>query len=146
MRYPILWISRLGALFSGLMLCVLLCLPCDAKAAGPQPASAARASAVAADPAREIALKTFLQKRFKLPSIDDIKLGPMTPTPIPGLYARTVDVSNEQGQIAHVTLFVDKDESRFIAGQFYDVDHSDPWGRIDLKALHLDDRPAIGNP
>ena len=106
-------------------------------------ASPAGAAAVATDPARDAALKAYLQKHFKIPSAELIKLGPAFKTAIDGLLARQLVVSNEQGQRITTTLFFDKDESKAVIGQFIDVS-TDPWGRINMGAVSLDDRPTLG--
>jgi protein-disulfide isomerase len=95
------------------------------------------------DPARDAALKNFLQKRFKIPSPDMIKLGPAFKTPIEGLFARQLTVTNEQGQSVSTTVFFDKNQTKAILGQYIDVS-SEAWGRVDMGAANLDDRPTQG--
>ena len=109
-------------------------------AAGVSPAAAAP---VATDPAKDAALKTYLQKHFKIPSPDLIKLGPAFKTPIEGLYARQLIVSNEQGQNVSTTLFFDKNETKAIIGQYIDTS-MEPWGRVNMGSVNLDDRPVQG--
>jgi protein-disulfide isomerase len=106
-------------------------------------ASPAGAAAVATDPAKDAALKTYLQKHFKIPSPDLIKLGPAFKTPIEGLLARQLIVSNEAGQNVSTTLFFDKNESKAIIGQFLDTS-IDAWGRVNMGTVSLDDRPTQG--
>src|SRR5271154_385571 len=108
-------------------------------AAAPSPGGAA----VATNPARDAALKTYLQKRFKIPSAELIKLGPAFKTPISGLLARQLVVSNEQGQNIATTLFFDKSETKAIIGQYIDLS-SEPWGRANMGAVSLNDRPTQG--
>ncbi|HWJ41513.1 MAG TPA: thioredoxin domain-containing protein, partial [Candidatus Limnocylindrales bacterium] len=109
-------------------------------AAGASPAGAA---AIATDPAKDTALKVYLQKHFKIPSADLIKMGPAFKTPIEGLLARQIIVSNEQGQNVTATLFFDKSESKAIIGQFLDTG-AEPWGRMNMGSVSLDDRPTQG--
>ena len=109
-------------------------------AAGASPAGAA---AVATDPAKDAVLKTYLQKHFKIPSAELIKMGPAFKTPIEGLLARQLIVSNEQGQNVTATLFFDKSESKAIIGQFLDTG-AEPWGRMNMGSVSLDDRPTQG--
>lgn len=106
-------------------------------------ASPASAGAVATDPAGDAALKTWLQKHFKIPSAGLITLGPAFKTTMDGLLSRQLAVSNEQGQRIGTTLFFDKDESKVIIGQFIDTS-TDPWGRVNMGAASLDDRPTLG--
>jgi protein-disulfide isomerase len=101
------------------------------------------AAPVATDPARDAVLKTYLQKRFKIPSADLIKLGPAFKTPIDGLLARELVVSNEQGQNIATTIFFDKNENKAIIGQYIDLGN-EPWGRVSMGAVSLDDRPTQG--
>ncbi len=98
---------------------------------------------VATDPARDAALKTYLQKHFKIPSPELIKLGPAFKTPIDDLLARQIVVSNDQGQNIATTMFFDKNQSKAIIGQYLDVS-SEPWGRVNMGAVSLDDRPTQG--
>lgn len=110
-----------------------------AEAASP----AAATAAVPSDAVRDQAVKVFLQKKFRIPSVEEIKLGPLERTGIKDLYGRTVTVTNEKGQTASVVMFTNPDETKAIIGQFMDL-NSDPWGRTDLRMIHLEDRPTLG--
>lgn len=101
--------------------------------------------AVPVNAARDAALKEYLQKKFRIGSADEIRLGPMQKAALPGIFERQVTVSNEKGQSVTVTLFTDQNETKVILGQFYDLG-SDAWGRTDLAPVHLDDRPTLGPP
>jgi protein-disulfide isomerase len=114
-----------------------------ALAQGAPGASPAGAVAVATNPAQDAALKSWLQKHFKIPSPELITLGPAFKTVIDGVLARQMTVSNEQGQKIGTALFFDKDESKVIIGQFIDLS-TDPWGRVNMGAVTLDDRPVLG--
>ena len=110
-----------------------------AEAASPMAASAG----VPNDAVRDQAVKVFLQKKFRIPSVEEIKLGPLERTGIKDLYGRTVTVTNDKGQTASVVMFTNPDETKAIIGQFMDL-NSDPWGRTDLRMIHLEDRPTLG--
>jgi protein-disulfide isomerase len=101
------------------------------------------AAPVATDPAKDAALKTYLQKHFKIPSADLIKLGPAVKTPIEGLFARQLIVGNQAGQTVSTMLFFDKSESKAIIGQYLDTS-TEPWGRVNMGSVSLDDRPTQG--
>jgi protein-disulfide isomerase len=101
------------------------------------------AAPIATDPAKDAALKTYLQKHFKIPSPNLIKLGPAFRTPIEGLFARQLIVSNEQGQDVSTSLFFDKNETKAIIGQYLDTS-MEPWGRTNMGGVTLDDRPTQG--
>jgi protein-disulfide isomerase len=107
------------------------------------PMSAAVAAPVETDPAKDAALKTFLQKHFKIPSADLINMGPAIKTPIEGLYARQLTVGNQAGQTVSTMLFFDKSETKAIIGQYVDAS-TEPWGRVNMGAVSLDDRPTQG--
>ena len=109
-------------------------------AAGVSPAGA---GVVATDPAKDAALKIYLQKHFKIPSPDLIKLGPAVKTPFEGLLARQLTVSNEAGQNVMATLFFDKSETKAIIGQYIDAG-AEPWGRVNMSGVNLDDHPTQG--
>jgi len=101
------------------------------------------AAPIATDPAKDASLKIYLQKHFKIPSPDLIKLGPAFRTPIEGLFARQLIVSNEQGQNVSTSLFFDKNETKAIIGQYIDTS-MEPWGRTNMSGVSLDDRPTQG--
>ncbi len=101
------------------------------------------AAPIATDPAKDAALKTYLQKHFKIPSADLIKLGPAIKTPIDGLFARQLLVGNEAGQTVSTTIFFDKSETKAIIGQYLDTS-MEPWGRVNMGSVSLDDRPTQG--
>ena len=105
----------------------------------------APASAIAGTPdtAQDAKLTAFLQKHFRIPEADYLKLGPPVPAPIPGLWSRSVTASNGQGASATSTIFINEAGDKFIFGQFLDL-NEDPWGRVNVDALHLDDRPTMG--
>jgi protein-disulfide isomerase len=109
-------------------------------AAGLSPVAAAP---IATDPAKDAALKTYLQKHFRIPSPELIKLGPAFKTPIEGLFARQLIVSTDQGQNVSTTLFFDKNESKAIIGQYIDTT-TEAWGRTNMGSVSLDDRPSQG--
>ncbi len=136
------WMAGMGAFFViGAMILLGSRGPALAQdAAGVSPVAAVP---IATDPAKDAAMKTYLQKHFKIPSPELIKLGPAFKTPIAGLFARQLFVSNEQGQTISTTLFFDKNEDKAIIGQFIDTS-TEPWGRVNMGSVSLDDRPTQG--
>lgn len=98
---------------------------------------------VATDPARDAAMKDYLQKRFKIPSASLINMGPAIATPIAGLFARQLSVANAQGQTINTTLFFDKKEDKAIIGQYLNLG-TEPWGRVNMSAVSLDDHATLG--
>jgi protein-disulfide isomerase len=141
MRNLIRAIGRLG----GVLIAVVCVIGVGAGFAGSASPAAAGASALPSNPARDAALKEFLQKKFRIGTADEIVLGPLEKTGMPGIFQRQVTVSNEKGQSASVTLFCDKNETQAILGQYLDLG-SDAWGRTDMKPVHLEDRPTLGPP
>jgi protein-disulfide isomerase len=103
----------------------------------------ANMAAVATDPARDAAMKTYLQKHFKIASPDLIKFGPAVQTSIPGLLGRQMTVSNVEGQSVNTALFFDKNGTKMIIGSFMDT-NVEPWGRVNLGGIHLNDNPTLG--
>ena len=104
---------------------------------------AAQTGAVPSDPVRDEAVKVYLQRKFRIPSIEELKLGPLERTGIEGLFGRTVTVTNDKGQTASVVMFTNQPETKAIIGQFMDL-QTDPWGRTDMRMVHLEDRPTLG--
>jgi protein-disulfide isomerase len=101
----------------------------------PLPAAAASAS--------DEQIIAFLQKRFRLPSTRNITLGPPVKTPFGKVMSRTVTITDDRGASAKVTIFTEPGVAEIIVGEVLDLS-SDPWGRVDLQSMHLDDRPTMG--
>jgi protein-disulfide isomerase len=127
-----------------LTLTSLIAAPCFAAGATPG-AHPQSVGPMPPNPTFDAKLKEYLQKRFMIADPNLIQLGPMVKTPMPGIAARMVRASNDKGQSQTVELFSDASGNFFILGQMYDME-KDPWQRIDLKPLHLTDRPAMGSP
>lgn len=89
-------------------------------------------------------LIAFLQKHYRLPSNRNITLGPPIKTPFAGLKSRTVTISDEHGASFKAgTVFIAPGVNDVIMGELLDLG-SDPWGRLSLKSMHLEDRPSLG--
>lgn len=105
------------------------------------------ATASAADTAADAALKGVMQKRLLVPDPKNMSLGPSTPGPFPGVWSRTVTITNpaSPGQKAEIELFTDASGKTILIAQHYAVvDQSHPWEQVDLKQLHVDDRATLG--
>jgi protein-disulfide isomerase len=88
-------------------------------------------------------LIAYLQKRFRLPDSRNISLGPPVKTPFSNVMSRTVTISDGHGGTGKAVLFVEPGISDVIVGELLNL-KSDPWGRVDLQSMHLDDRPTLG--
>jgi protein-disulfide isomerase len=89
-------------------------------------------------------LVAFLQKHYRLPSTRNITLGPPIKTPFSKLMSRTVTISDEHGNSLKAgSIFIQPGVDDVIVGESLDLG-SDPWGRISLNSMHLDDRPTLG--
>jgi protein-disulfide isomerase len=90
-------------------------------------------------------LKAALQKRLLVPNLADLSLGPPSPAPLRGITQRTITVSSADGQKFQVELFTDSSGDKGILAQrFAPFNVADPWERVDMKLLHLNDRPTLG--
>jgi protein-disulfide isomerase len=98
---------------------------------------------VATDASVDARLKEYLQKRFRIPNPENVKLGPASESGLPGLLGRRVILSNDRGQTIQGTLFMDRKASKVILGQVLDLSQ-DPWGRSDLGSTRLSDRAERG--
>jgi len=134
LNYP----RRMASVFAFIAIALL-----GAGAARAQNASPAGGAPVATDAAKDAALKIYLQKHFKIPSAELVTLGPAFKTPITGLLARQLTVKNDQGQSITAMIFFDKNEDKAIIGQYLDLG-AEPWGRVNMGAVTLDDRPTQG--
>ena len=124
------------------LLCAIAPVP-SALAQEPSHPMPPGAKSIAIDPARDAALRTFLQKHFKIANPDWIKLGTVVETPLSGLYARTLQVVNDQGQSVGTMMFFDKNVDHIVIGQYLDLGR-EPWGRMDMSKIHLSDHPTLG--
>ncbi len=95
------------------------------------------------DASRDVKLKAFLQKRFRIPDADAIKLGAPVASPFTGLFSRSVTATTDKGGAASLTLLTDAAGEKVVLGQMLDLSE-DPWGRLDTNALHLKDHPMMG--
>jgi len=100
-------------------------------------------SGSAPDPSQDPAMIKFLQRHFRIPNANQITLSPPAPAPIEGLWSRKITLVGDSGQTASATLFEDSSGKNVIIGTLLETS-KDPWERVDLKGIHLDDRPAAG--
>lgn len=91
----------------------------------------------------EAKARTFMQRRFKIPEGSNIKFGPLQASVFPGLFSRSVTLTNDQGASAKLTLFTDGKSSKFVIGEVLDTD-DDAWARVNVSSLHLEERAAMG--
>jgi protein-disulfide isomerase len=91
-------------------------------------------------------LKAALQKRLLVPNPADLTIGSPSPGPFAGITSRTVTINNaEQNQKVEVELFLDQaGDKGILAQRFALFDQSRPWEQVDLKTIHLDNRPTRG--
>ena len=105
------------------------------------------APARAADSAADAAVRAVLQKRLLVPDAKNLQMGPPSPGPFAGMSSRAVTLLNPQspGQKVEIEVFSDDAGKKIIIAQhFAVVDGANPWERVDLKQIHLDDRATIG--
>ncbi len=105
-------------------------------------------NALPPNPAMDERVMAYIHKRFMIdPS--HIQLGPVVPSGMSGLYTRSVRISNDKGQSASAVMYTNANEDQMMLSQLplvvYDMT-KDPWEKVDLKGLHLDDRPVMGPP
>jgi protein-disulfide isomerase len=105
--------------------------------------------AVATDSAADAALKAVLQKRLLVPDSKNIRLGPPSPGPFAGMSSRTVTLVNPQSPDQKVDIEIFTDDTGtgkqvLIAQHYAVVDSANPWERVELEQLHLEDRATLG--
>ena len=159
-RRPAVVARRLAGVAAMMMLSALLAMVASAPFSHPAfaatpvpPAAAAQATetpppnALPPNPAMDSRVTAYLQKRFMIDDASHIQLGPVIPTPMTGIFSRTIKISNDRGQSVTATMYTNASEGQMIlsqiAGQIYDLT-KDPWEKVDLKPLHLEDRPVMG--
>lgn len=120
---------------SALILAVTLGFNCAATAKQP-------ATAQGPGSAQDLRIRQYLQKHFHIGDLKDIALGAPTPSPLPGVFRRTLTVTTPNGPIK-TDLFTDQAGEKVIIGQYLDL-RTDPWGRINMEKLRLTDRATLG--
>ena len=85
----------------------------------------------------------FLQKHYRLPNTRNIMLGPPIKTPFTKVKSRAVTISDGRGGSVKATIFIEPGVNDVIVGELLNL-NSDPWGRLSLESMHLDDRPTLG--
>lgn len=115
----------------------------------PQASPTAPPNALPPNPELDQRVTTWIQRKFMINDPAHIQLGPVVPTVMKGLYSRSIRISNDRGQSVGATMYTNISEDQMILsqmqGQMYDLT-KDPWEKVDLKQLHLDDRPVMGPP
>ncbi len=97
----------------------------------------------AASGATDDQIIAFLKKRFRLPNDRNITLGPPIKTPFSNINSRAVTIAVEHGASFKAVIFTQPGVKDVIVGELLDLS-SDPWGRISMDSMHLDDRPTLG--
>ncbi len=99
----------------------------------------------AASNGKDAKLIAALQKRLLVPNLADLTIGPPSPSALPGITQRTITVNGGVGERFQVELFTDSSGDKGILAQrFAPFNIADPWERVDMKLLHLNDRPTLG--
>jgi protein-disulfide isomerase len=107
--------------------------------------AADHSSKFASTDTNETKLTSALQKRLLVPNPSEISLGAPKPGPLPGMNHRTVTINGAQGQKFEIELFSDAAGDKGILTQQYaDFDIAHPWQHVDMKLVHLNDRPTLG--
>jgi len=106
-------------------------------------------NALPPNPEIDARVTTWIQRKFMIADPAHIQLGPVVPTVMKGLYSRTIRISNDRGQSVGAIMYTNISEDQMILsqiqGQMYDLT-KDPWEKVDVKQLHLNDRPTMGPP
>jgi protein-disulfide isomerase len=105
-------------------------------------------NALPPNPAMDARVTTYIQKRFWIGDKSQIQLGPVVPTAMPGLFERPIKILGDKGQtVGSTTMFTNANEDQMMISQFpvqfFDLT-KDPWEKVDLSKLHLEDRPVMG--
>ena len=71
-------------------------------------------NALPPNPAIDAKVKEYIQKRFMIGELSNIELGPVVPTPMAGIFERTLKVSNAKGQAVKVVMYANANEEQII--------------------------------
>ncbi len=108
-------------------------------------AIAARAGETSAD--RQ--LTVIVQKRLLIPDPKNIALGAPKPGPFPGVFTRTLTITNPDSAAskAELEIFSNAAGDKAVIAQPLGVavvDSANPWLHLDVKKLHLGDHATLG--
>ncbi len=75
--------------------------------------------------------------------LSDVEVGPATPGPLHGLWSRPLRPANQAPGAPAKSVLITDSPGKAILGTELDLT-KDPWGRINLEKLHLNDRATLG--
>jgi protein-disulfide isomerase len=100
------------------------------------------------NPAPDARMTTHLQKSLEIGDPSRIELGAIEETEIKGLYHRDLRVTSDSGDSLRASIFTNANEDQMFLiqapVQAFDVT-KDPWQKVDLSTIHLEDRPVMGS-
>ena len=85
----------------------------------------------------------YIDAAGKTAVLSDVEVGPATPGPLHGLWSRPLRPANQPPGAPAKSVLITDSPGKAILGTELDLT-KDPWGRVSLDKLHLDDRATLG--
>src|SRR5690242_14327292 len=85
----------------------------------------------------------YMDAAGKTAILSDVEIGPAAPGPLHGLWSRPLRPASEPPGSPAKSVLVTDSPGKAILGTEMDLG-KDPWGRINLDKLHLNDRATLG--
>lgn len=111
--------------------------------ASPIPGLSVRIVKMHNDTGQSATFVVYTDAAGKTAILSDVEVGPATPGPLHGLWSRPLRPVNQAPSARAKSVLITDSPGKAIFGTELDLS-KDPWGRISLDKLHLDDRPTLG--
>lgn len=106
------------------------------------PGLSTRTVSVHNDAGQSATFAVYTDATGKTAILSDVEAGPVTPGPLHGLWSRSLRTVNQPADSPVKSVLITDSPGKAIVGTVLDL--SNPWGRINLSKLHLDDRATLG--
>jgi protein-disulfide isomerase len=111
--------------------------------ASPIPGMTARIVKMHNDTGQQGTFVLYTDTAGKTAVLSDVEVGAATPGPLHGLWSRPLRPASEAPGAPAKSVLITDSPGKAILGTELDLT-KDPWGRISLDKLHLDDRATLG--
>jgi protein-disulfide isomerase len=111
--------------------------------ASPIPGLSVRTVKVHTDTGQAGVFVVYTDNSGKTAILSDVEVGSATPGPLHGLWTRPLRPANQAPDSTAKSELITDSPGKAILGTVIDLT-KDPWGRISLNKVHLDDRATLG--
>ncbi|MGH7914568.1 MAG: DsbA family protein, partial [Candidatus Binataceae bacterium] len=111
--------------------------------ASPIPGLSSRIVKVHNESGQSATFVVYTDASGKTAILSDVEIGPATPGPLHGLWSRPLRPASQAPGAPAKSMLITDSPGKAILGTKLDLS-KDPWGRINLDKLHLNDRATLG--